>query len=456
MTGFTPPRGLHATQLAANPFAAVGALTSPGGRQPAETPRYGMTMWFEVAVENVALGQGATRNLGAWSACKGLGVELQIEELLWSGGDYGSPYYMPKRINYGNITLERAMTAGDSRDVQEWLKTVAASWIGGDQAGAGLVGAKVNNQSAGARGYRGSTVVIRLFCSMRAPADSGPPKAGRGGKANAPAVKGAGSEAHEIASWTLRDAIPISWKGPDLNTKGGDVAIESLTLVHRGFLPDTRSGPLRTPQASQDQGKFTLRYKQEEVTFQYNPTDITLERVSPIKDAAATLRSPENYHEEGKLNISVSRVHIEGAEEVKEKCAKLYDWIEAEDVGGKAMPKIVTVTMGAGEGLTLKEDVHLKQVKCEYVRFTNTGVPNRAKVTLTLVVVPKDKPVAGQPSGDAPRGSAHVVKGGDTMPSVAAGSGKQPADYRSVAESNNIDDTLRLRRGESLNLGGKP
>ncbi len=35
--------------------------------------------------------------------------------------------------------------------------------------------------------------------------------------------------------WNFRDAYPVRWAGPDLRASGGEVAIESLELVHNGL-----------------------------------------------------------------------------------------------------------------------------------------------------------------------------------------------------------------------------
>jgi hypothetical protein len=45
------------------------------------------------------------------------------------------------------------------------------------------------------------------------------------------------NEAREtVATWTLRNAQPKSWKGPTLASKGGgEVAMEELHLVHEGI-----------------------------------------------------------------------------------------------------------------------------------------------------------------------------------------------------------------------------
>jgi phage tail-like protein len=38
-----------------------------------------------------------------------------------------------------------------------------------------------------------------------------------------------------VASWVLRNAQPKKWTGPTLSSKGGEVAMEELSLVHEGI-----------------------------------------------------------------------------------------------------------------------------------------------------------------------------------------------------------------------------
>jgi phage tail-like protein len=41
-----------------------------------------------------------------------------------------------------------------------------------------------------------------------------------------------------VAKWTLKNAVPQSWKGPQLSATGKGVAMETLEIVHEGFLDD--------------------------------------------------------------------------------------------------------------------------------------------------------------------------------------------------------------------------
>lgn len=39
----------------------------------------------------------------------------------------------------------------------------------------------------------------------------------------------------EVARWTFHDGWPSKWEGPVLNAQSGDVAIETLEIVHEGL-----------------------------------------------------------------------------------------------------------------------------------------------------------------------------------------------------------------------------
>ncbi|WP_086828352.1 phage tail protein [Allokutzneria sp. NRRL B-24872] len=143
--------------------------------------RLGMAMRFHVEVDGI--------DLGGWRSCKGLAVTFETEAFV-SGGDYSSKTYLPKCVDYAPVTLQRAMVAADSARVQGWLSTHVEKWMNGY----GL--------------HEGGTARITL-------------------------LDAAGDK---VSSWRLREVLPKSWRGPDLDAKGAEVAIEQLELLHRGFL----------------------------------------------------------------------------------------------------------------------------------------------------------------------------------------------------------------------------
>ncbi|MFJ3977814.1 phage tail protein [Streptomyces sp. NPDC090021] len=148
-----------------------------------ERAMLGLNARFSVSVDGIGLGN--------WSSCKGIGVQFEHEEVE-SGGNYEHVVLLPKRLKYGTVTLQRAMSLEDSAKVQAWLRQVTSCWYSSDTA----------------TGYEGSSAVIEL------------------------------RDAHgqRVASWTLRNVYPRNWKGPDLDADNTKVSLETLELAHQGFL----------------------------------------------------------------------------------------------------------------------------------------------------------------------------------------------------------------------------
>jgi phage tail-like protein len=166
--------------------AAIGGGASLLQQTPAVDhtgyPRYGLAMRFRVEVDQLA-------KLGSWLSCKGLKVEFK-STVMTEGSNYTSSTLLPERLEYGRITLERAIRQPDSTQVQNWLRDVQAKWI-------------VPGQSC----YSQMAKITLLDYDQST-----------------------------LMSWTLRDVVPVSWSCSPLAAKSGDVAVETLELQHGGFL----------------------------------------------------------------------------------------------------------------------------------------------------------------------------------------------------------------------------
>jgi phage tail-like protein len=149
-----------------------------------DAARLGMSMRFRVSVDGI--------NLGSWANCAGLSVEFKNTRLT-DGGNYEHSVILPDRIDYKPVTLRRAMSVQESAVVQKWLTGVVSGWY----------------NAASPRDFGPRTAEIELFDST-----------------------GTGV----VAKWTLRNVFPSKWSGPDLDATGSKVAVESLELVHEGFL----------------------------------------------------------------------------------------------------------------------------------------------------------------------------------------------------------------------------
>jgi phage tail-like protein len=149
---------------------------------------YGLAMRFNVTIDRI----DDKIDLGDWSACKGLKVELKVTRVT-SGGDYSTEWILPDRISYSNITLERAVHPDDSETVLKWLQDVSSQWMDWDGSNPA---------------YLGKTATITLL----------------------------GVSGQKVMSWNLTGVYPVSWSGPSLSATDNKVAIETLELAHQGFL----------------------------------------------------------------------------------------------------------------------------------------------------------------------------------------------------------------------------
>jgi phage tail-like protein len=117
-----------------------------------------------------------------FNSCDGLGCEVVIEQRE-EGGVNGFVWQLPTRIKYGNVKLTRPV-GPDSAKLTAWLASFAT------------------------RGTRETATI-----SARGP------------------------DNEIVASWSLHEAIPVRWSGPQLSPDSPKVATETVELAHHGFLP---------------------------------------------------------------------------------------------------------------------------------------------------------------------------------------------------------------------------
>jgi LysM repeat protein len=88
-----------------------------------------------------------------------------------------------------------------------------------------------------------------------------------------------------------------------------------------------------------------------------------------------------------------------------------------------------------------------------YTMFTPTGIPLRAKISLSMK---EYRPVTVQ-TRQVPKNSpnvdkAYVVRRGDTLSGIASAFYKDPTQWRAIAEANNIVDPRYLQPGLKLTV----
>lgn len=124
---------------------------------------------------------------GAFQECSGLEVDVDVQEYL-EGGRNDGVIRRVGRAKYSNIVLKRGMFVGDGNrlnvELWRWLQDV----VSGTQV----------------RRYDGTIEVLD--------ADLAP-----------------------VATWTFSRGLPARIKGPELNARTGEIALEELHIAHEGL-----------------------------------------------------------------------------------------------------------------------------------------------------------------------------------------------------------------------------
>jgi phage tail-like protein len=132
-----------------------------------------VSICFTVAIDG--------HDLGAFTQCDGLGVEVVVEQHE-EGGENRFVHQLPGRMKYTNVKLTRAIN-GDTASVASWFASMHGE-------------------------VRRSTAEIAALQL----------------------------DGTKVASWSLQGVIPVKWTGPQLNVGDAKVATETIELAHHGFL----------------------------------------------------------------------------------------------------------------------------------------------------------------------------------------------------------------------------
>src|SRR5215208_6251026 len=132
--------------------------------------------------------------------------------------------------------------------------------------------------------------------------------------------------------------------------------------------------------------------------------------------------------------------------------------LKATEVGESGGGRPPTITFGWGQTVSFKAVA--RQLTIRYTLFRPDGSPTRALAHMSLMQAEKaqdgSSTAGGTPGGGNPttRGidaiSSHLVRDGDSLPSIAFAAYGDATLWRTIAEANEIDDPLRLPRGRSL------
>jgi nucleoid-associated protein YgaU len=216
------------------------------------------------------------------------------------------------------------------------------------------------------------------------------------------------------------------------------------------------------------------------VLFDFNPEKVEVKRTATVTHqpkAGAAGGTPSGAS--GSIakqvqapDVTINNILFEGAL-TKASCDQLLRWMDpakdglagaAGDALGSALGTVTpavpqtnppTLTFQWGPPVVgFMYDVIIKSCSISYTRFTPTGIPIRALVSLTMEQQPSDwsQMPTNPTSGGRPGRRTHVIKSGDSLPSIATAYYGRPGLWRRVAEVNGMVDPARLRPGQTVYL----
>jgi hypothetical protein len=196
-----------------------------------------------------------------------------------------------------------------------------------------------------------------------------------------------------------------------------------------------------------------------------NPTQYAITKANTWQagnSAPGTSFPPAQYNGGQARELSLELMFDAGPEgDVTTVTDKLFQLMEPDTslgTPGPGRPPHFTLSWGTFQSF----DAVCKQLSVTFLLFRADGTPTRAKATLSLMQVHKDvRSGGGTPAASTNPTSrathdqrSHVVREGDSLPSIAFAQLGDPTLWREIAEANGIDDPLRLRAGQTLTIPG--
>ncbi|MFM8530241.1 MAG: phage tail protein [Ilumatobacteraceae bacterium] len=169
------------------------------------------------------------RQLGQFREVSGLTVSVEFQEVV-EGGQNFFAHKLPGRFTFPNVTLRRGLT--EDNGLIAWIDECTAG--GFEKKGKKL---------------KRTTVAIVLLSSN--------------GK--------------RLRTWTLQEAFPVSWKGPDFSIQSDDFLVEEVEIAHHGFTisagagskakkPSGKSGKPKKKKATQNKSSKAPKPKKKAAT----------------------------------------------------------------------------------------------------------------------------------------------------------------------------------------------
>lgn len=188
----------------------------------------------------------------------------------------------------------------------------------------------------------------------------------------------------------------------------------------------------------------------EELVFPINPASVTMERVSR-EIGSPTAGGSENRQQTASQPLTISfTAHFDTYETRKDVRTEYISKLEEFAQVQPGLHKVVTLHFVWGNLSSQSSGVFdLESFRVTYSMFLPDGTPVRCSVDLTLTEV-VDPDEEGRQRESPDHAKVYVVRRGDTLQSIAQREYDDPAEWRRIADANDIDDPMYLRAGTRL------
>lgn len=208
-------------------------------------------------------------------------------------------------------------------------------------------------------------------------------------------------------------------------------------------------------QAAPDGTNAKRGEEQGEISFQFNPKEVTIQKSAKWDRKPATeakKASPPQFTGSDPCKLTLEMfLDATGTHEasVVTTVEQLFACCVPSGEGPKAIPPMVELRWGQVASFP----AYVSSVSAKYTLFTSEGIPIRALCSLSLEEVPVDQWWKQNPtSGGMSVRRAHRMVDGDTLASVAFTEYGDPTMWRPLAAFNGVDDPLRVPSGMQLLL----
>jgi len=208
-------------------------------------------------------------------------------------------------------------------------------------------------------------------------------------------------------------------------------------------LPSASSGASLTEDGTANAVQFTINPTQMEL--QHSATTAQRQALSKrpgANQAQMMLTADAAIQDLGETTLVLSGLIFNGAD-VAKTCKQFFDWSNPTTTGiaNPALPKL-SFSWGP-----LTYDVFLTSANITYERFTPSGKPIRAKVSLKFIVTPP-LPIPTNPTSGGIQGRrSHTLVAGENLQHIAMANYGRPGAWRALAAANGIEDPLAVRPG---------